>query len=177
LRGYQRARHFARSLGIEENRYTRYERAEVEPSLTLIHVMCQKLNVTPNELLGFADVGAKAGVSAGFGDVPEAEQASGSGTGDVSKTGRVRSLAWQLATEAALIRSEARVGAKPASDPLAVMRDTGRIYSRLEDDPFGTIAEMVNDPVLRDARSDRKTRLAELVQAYADGVSEHASGP
>ena len=30
-KGYLRARYFAKSLGIEENRYTRYERAEVEP--------------------------------------------------------------------------------------------------------------------------------------------------
>ena len=56
-RGFDRARYFARSLGIEENRYTRYERAEVEPSLTLIHKMCETLRVSPNELLGFAESG------------------------------------------------------------------------------------------------------------------------
>ena len=55
-RGFDRARYFAKSLGIEENRYTRYERAEVEPSLTLIHKMCETLRVSPNELLGFADL-------------------------------------------------------------------------------------------------------------------------
>ena len=54
-RGFDRARYFARSLGIEENRYTRYERAEVEPSLTLIHKMCETLRVSPNELLGFGE--------------------------------------------------------------------------------------------------------------------------
>ena len=53
--GFLRARYFATSLGIEENRYTRYERAEVEPSLTLIHKMCETLRVSPNELLGFAE--------------------------------------------------------------------------------------------------------------------------
>ena len=47
-RGFERARYFAKSLGIEENRYTRYERAEVEPSLTLIHKMCETLRVSPN---------------------------------------------------------------------------------------------------------------------------------
>ena len=56
-RGYERARHFAKALGIEENRYTRYERAEVEPNLTLIFEICQKLAVTPNELMGYAEVG------------------------------------------------------------------------------------------------------------------------
>ena len=42
------ARNFARALGIEENRYTRYERAEVEPTLTLIHRMCELLEASPN---------------------------------------------------------------------------------------------------------------------------------
>jgi len=54
-RGFDRARYFARSLGIEENRYTRYERAEVEPSLTLIHKMCETMRVSPNELLDFTE--------------------------------------------------------------------------------------------------------------------------
>jgi len=53
LRGYHTAKKFAQALGLEQNRYTRYERAEVEPSLTVIDKMCRVLNVMPNELLGF----------------------------------------------------------------------------------------------------------------------------
>jgi transcriptional regulator with XRE-family HTH domain len=52
-RGFMHARKFSKTLGIEENRYTRYERAEVEPTLTLIHRMCEVLEVTPNDLFGF----------------------------------------------------------------------------------------------------------------------------
>ena len=52
-KGFARARTFAKALGIEENRYTRYERAEVEPSFTLFHRMCQALQVSPNDLLCF----------------------------------------------------------------------------------------------------------------------------
>src|SRR5262250_2302952 len=67
-KGFPRARYFAKTLGIEENRYTRYERAEVEPSLTLIHKMCEVLQVSPNELLGFVELshhdgGAGAGLA------------------------------------------------------------------------------------------------------------------
>ena len=51
--GYVRARNFARALGIEENTYTRYERAEAEPNLTLIHKICQVLRLTPDALFGF----------------------------------------------------------------------------------------------------------------------------
>ena len=58
-RGFDRARYFAKTLGIEENRYTRYERAEVEPNLTLICRICQTLGITPNDLLDFG--GASSG--------------------------------------------------------------------------------------------------------------------
>ena len=45
--GYVRARAFAQALGIEENRYTRYERAEAEPNLELIRKICLVLRVSP----------------------------------------------------------------------------------------------------------------------------------
>jgi len=61
-KGFLRARTFANALGIEENRYTRYERAEVEPSLTLIHRMCETLQSSPNELLGFTENAPKSTV-------------------------------------------------------------------------------------------------------------------
>jgi transcriptional regulator with XRE-family HTH domain len=52
-KGFAHARDFARALDIEENRYTRYERAEAEPSFTLIHRICVTLQVSPNDLFGF----------------------------------------------------------------------------------------------------------------------------
>jgi DNA-binding XRE family transcriptional regulator len=51
-RGYTQ-RYFARALEIEENRYGRYERAEVEPNLALLCRMCEVLQVLPNDLLGW----------------------------------------------------------------------------------------------------------------------------
>ena len=53
-RGYTQ-RDFARALEIDENRYSRYERAEVEPNLALLCHMCKVLRVMPNDLLGFVD--------------------------------------------------------------------------------------------------------------------------
>ena len=85
-RGFPRARYFASTLGIEENRYTRYERAEVEPSLTLIHKMCETLGITPNELLGFEPVRAREGL-AGFAETAQARE-----PGDPREA-----IAWQLA--------------------------------------------------------------------------------
>jgi transcriptional regulator with XRE-family HTH domain len=60
-KGFRTARELSKALGIEENRYTRYERAEVEPSLTLIHKMCETLRVSPNELLALHDDGGSVG--------------------------------------------------------------------------------------------------------------------
>lgn len=57
-RGFRTARSLARALMIDENRYTRYERAEVEPDLSLIRRICQALSVTPNDLLGTGTNGA-----------------------------------------------------------------------------------------------------------------------
>lgn len=53
--GFRSARAFAERLDIDENRYTRYERAEVEPSLDLLVRMCRTLKTSPNALLDFAD--------------------------------------------------------------------------------------------------------------------------
>jgi transcriptional regulator with XRE-family HTH domain len=168
-RGYERARHFAKSLGIEENRYTRYERAEVEPSLTLIYEICQKLAVTPNELLGFADGAARAKPAVAepaVGGSAASEATVGSRTADL------RVLAWQLASEAARLQAQARGADNSSSDPLRLVRDTGRLYSRLEQDPFGTVADIVNDPALQDVTGERKVKLAALIAAYTAGMSE-----
>ena len=50
-RGFKTARSFASKLDIHENRYTRYERAEVEPDLELLVKFCSILQITPNDLL------------------------------------------------------------------------------------------------------------------------------
>lgn len=50
-RGFRTARSLAQALGIDENRYTRYERAEVEPDLGLLVKICEVLALTPNDLL------------------------------------------------------------------------------------------------------------------------------
>ena len=171
-RGYERARHFAKALGIEENRYTRYERAEVEPNLTLLIEICQKLAVTPNELMGFAD-GAVEVRPLASGDGPAARLEARSAPEGNAGSDR-RALAWQLATEAAQAQAELRGAAKAAFDPLRLVRDTGRLYSRLEQDPFGTVAEIVEDPALQDVTGERKVKLAALIAAYTAGVSEEA---
>jgi transcriptional regulator with XRE-family HTH domain len=158
--GFQRARYFAKSLGIEENRYTRYERAEVEPSLTLIHKICEVLRVSPNELLGFPEQRPGPGFAESQADFELPRNPS---------ERQVELLAWRLASEVAAVRNAHRSG-----DPLIVPRETGKLYQLLLRDPFNTIAGIVSDETLKSLDAERKAELARLVEAVTDSASRRA---
>jgi transcriptional regulator with XRE-family HTH domain len=168
-RGFDRARYFAKSLGIEENRYTRYERAEVEPSLTLIHKMCATLHVTPNELLGFSEFNDEGAFqpAPGLAETPDAAALAGSGNGAANQG----SLAWRLASEAIAIRAEQTGKGKSADDPLATFRDTATLFQKLQSKPFDTVAEIVGDAAMKAAAPARKTNIAELIRSFTESVS------
>jgi len=174
-RGFDRARYFARSLGIEENRYTRYERAEVEPSLTLIHKMCETLRVSPNELLGFADLRHHPSGVPGLAET-SLEEISRGHDGEASGKGAdpVSSLAWNLAAEAVGIRQEHGGRSKAAADPLAMLRETGALFGSLQAEPFQTVAAILGDTALKDVDAKHKAKLAELIQAFTGSVSDAA---
>jgi transcriptional regulator with XRE-family HTH domain len=161
--GFQRARYFAKSLGIEENRYTRYERAEVEPSLTLIHKICEILRLSPNELLGFTEYTAE-GRMPGFGE-PPADFAHRESASDLGRHAEL--LAWRLASEITSIRNRQRTN---PTDPLAAARETGRLFQLLRSDPFNTVAGVLADEALKDLDPERKGELAKLVDAYTDSA-------
>jgi transcriptional regulator with XRE-family HTH domain len=183
LRGFGRARYFAKSLGIEENRYTRYERAEVEPSLTLIHKMCEMLRVTPNELLGFAELkhdrpyiaapglGEPVGAEASHAYQPELGAEPGAGGDPLS------SIAWQLASTAVAIRHEHAGKSKTGGDPLDTVRETSALFRGLRSNPFGAVSEIVDDPALKGADAHRRAALAKLIQSFTEQASKRATPP
>jgi transcriptional regulator with XRE-family HTH domain len=163
-RGFGRARHFAKSLGIEENRYTRYERAEVEPSLTLIHKICDTLGITPNQLLGFADFAEAAPFSAGIPGLAESSVQEAARQED--------SIAWRLASEAVAIGA----GSGAAGDPLRALGETTALFENLRSDPFGTVAQIVRDLTsAKDVGAEHKAAIAELITRYTESVA-HANG-
>jgi transcriptional regulator with XRE-family HTH domain len=174
-RGFDRARFFAKTLGIEENRYTRYERAEVEPSLTLIQKMCETLRVTPNELLSFGEIADDRGFAPapGMAEAGPGEPARGSER-DSGGPDPVGSLAWRLASETVAMRV-AQLGKKAAADPLEIIRETSALFAELQAKPFGAVAEIVRDPALKSADAARKAALAELIQSFTETVSAGAS--
>jgi len=177
-RGFDRARYFAKSLGIEENRYTRYERAEVEPSLTLIHKMCETLRVSPNELLGFADLGhlhssAFPGLAeASLEDLARAHDGEPGAEAGGKAVDPVSSLAWSLAVEAVAIRHAHGARAKASADPLAGLRETGALFRSLQSEPFDTVAVILNDAALKDVDAKHKAKLAQLIKDFTESVSD-----
>jgi transcriptional regulator with XRE-family HTH domain len=170
-KGFPRARYFAKTLGIEENRYTRYERAEVEPSLTLINKICEVLQVSPNELLGIPRHRAHPGP--GFG---EEEQAT-LGARDPSGERHVEPVAWRLATEVVAVRNaHPGAGGRPSNDPLAAMGETTKLFQQLLKDPFNTVAGIVAEGALQALDPERKAELVRLVRAFTDSASSKPPG-
>jgi transcriptional regulator with XRE-family HTH domain len=168
--GFQRARYFAKSLGIEENRYTRYERAEVEPSLTLIHKICEVLRVSPNELLGFDE--PRTATVRGFGEGAANELAPR----DEAPERQGDQLAWRLASEVVAVRGAHRAGSKTPDDPLAAERETGKLFRQLQKDPFNTVAAIVADEALQGLGAERKAEIARLVRAYTGSAGRPGEG-
>lgn len=169
-RGFRTARSLARSLDIDENRYTRYERAEVEPDLTMIRRICETLNVTPNDLL--CDVGSSAD------DHPlsspathSADQASADATQKVVRHHHspIPTAAWLLAEVAMELRGDLRAKhgpVAPRSSALAIMAETGRLYRALMEQPFETIADLLSEHAIADANPALAQSLQERMEAF-----------
>lgn len=161
--GFIRARHLANALGIEENRYTRYERAEVEPSLTLIHRICEALRTSPNDLLGFAENP----------EVSAVEEHARPKQPDQLEVLPLRTLAWRLAA----IVADARQRRGPAGaeqDPLAQHRETAKLFRALERDPFGVVADIASDDALQLLNADSQAVVADLIKLYTDAIERSA---
>ena len=151
--GYATARAFARRLGIEENRYTRYERGEVEPDLGLIAQICEQLQVTAAELL---PVGANDTLPSvrGF-----SEAAPVMMTATPDKHDHRRQLAWRLAERLSSIESHAGEG-NATTDHFAELRRTAAIFAAIDRDPFAFAARVTAD-----------TRIADLPPTDRDGIA------
>jgi transcriptional regulator with XRE-family HTH domain len=160
-RGFRTARSLAQALAIDENRYTRYERAEVEPDLALLMRICDTLGVTPNDLLaGGAPASAETPLAgfaenAGVGGLGAARSPPGA-AGRAGPRTRSRALAWQLAGEVAKLR------AKPDA-PLTNLQIKSRLFADIERDPFAFISRLADDPALAALDRHDQARLAALI--------------
>lgn len=180
-RGYKTARSLARALAIDENRYTRYERAEVEPDLSLLQQICRLLNVTPNELLGTNGIRQPNGKGHdGIAVVteltkPEAEPARGS-----SGTVVTEALAWRLASAVATARmgnpDVARSQHPEAANPaLEKLRETTALYRQIMARPMSMISAIAIDGALASADSGIVHQIHDISATLADALSRDDS--
>ena len=152
-RGFKRARAFAAALELEENRYTRYERAEVEPTLTVLCKICDRLGATPNDLLGYVRQPKTA---------PDPVSTSPVNTLDV--------LAWQVATAIVALRDQR---AEPCGEGKDLIAQQGRIvavFRELQSKPIEAACALIGDPVLEGAGRDARAAFGQLVQSYMSQI-------
>jgi transcriptional regulator with XRE-family HTH domain len=159
--GFPTARSFATALGIDENRYTRYERAEVEPDLSLLMKICALLRVSPNDLLDVGHQTASPGFSESADEATFVHVGQGAPEADApsSPPGPRQAMAWQLAESVVALSA-----ARPAS-ALDNIKAVVRVYAEIVADPFMFVARLTDDP-----------RLARLDRAAAERISRAIEG-
>lgn len=184
-RGYKTARKLATALGIDENRYTRYERAEVEPDLTMLLRICETLGITPNDLFGISPPpGSISSEPAKFSEptsVPaspfgrDSEGASSrAGERDRAEAKR-RALGWQLAREVALAEA-ATPGSGQAEGAISTMLRTSKMFQEIEADPFAFVARTVEAPALTTLDRSRQAKIAALIEDLIEAINRSALG-
>jgi len=170
-RGFKTARSLARALGIDENRYTRYERAEVEPDLELIRHICETLHVTPNELLSGAAAGSSSTASPGFAEIPPPPSDA------EVKTIRRRALAWQLAHQLTTVAMQAETDkAAAGEDASRALLLTSKVYNEIEANPFAFFTRLSGDPALTEMDRQQEGRITALINDLIAAVTASVLG-
>lgn len=185
-RGFRTARSLAERLGIDENRYTRYERAEVEPNLDILMRVCQTLSVTPNDLLLEASSGAPAS-AAGYGfheptrpfePEPAPQTRPAAGTEDTrpetgapprgpTPSGRNAAI-WRLAE---VVQKLSAGEGRAKSGERSPWQETSRLFAVIERDPFAFVAGLADDPLLQRLGAEKQSELAEAVDGCMRAVA------
>ncbi len=176
-RGFKTARLFARNLGIHENRYTRYERAEVEPDLATFNSICTALEITPNDLLcetiGLSSDGPAPGLAPGFTeDRMTAIAGQSSGEWSPSPQARFKGEAMALAMELGAILAKKEVGGgEPA--PFEAIQAASGIFQRIVAAPFDFLSGIGHKIDIASADLEAQARVARHIRQ----IVEHLRGP
>lgn len=177
-RGFPTARSLSRALGIDENRYTRYERAEVEPDLSLLLKICGLLHASPNDLLI---------ASAGFEDPqrpftaePSSESfhaRSNSGVAHANTAPdllRRRAIAWQLASELVGCGVVA-VNPATAANPMARLQLIKTLFGEIEADAFGAIGRILDGAKMKTVAPIDAGKISALVEELIAAIAAEGS--
>lgn len=162
----------AADLGIDENRYTRYERAEVEPDLTLIAQMCTLLEVDAGELLGMTKLGATAGPVGGLADSAQSPFVAQAGAGPDALARREALWAFALMVADIEERLIAQQRDRTADEPAAIKRAAAH-FEALTQDPFGATATLVRQLDFQRLTPQEREQVAKAARS----LSVAPSGP
>jgi transcriptional regulator with XRE-family HTH domain len=173
-RGFRTAKSFAAEMDIDQNTYTRYERGEVEPNLSVIERMWSALGLTGNELFG-----SMAGPISG------AAESRARGVTALCDPGLVDGFAGSTASTAAAWRlaeawAETRAGNASAGDPLQRLVEVSRVYQDLADDPYGAVGRLLARPEIARFKPAQREVMATLITAFTATVAvdePQARGP
>ncbi len=176
-RGFKTARSFANKLDIHENRYTRYERAEVEPDLELLVKFCSVLHITPNDLLSetieLASEPASAAIAAsGFTEAKQAAFSAESDNKDQQSANRFAAEVMALSTLLAEISLEHQ-GITPPT-PADAMRLSSELYQQIMDNPFSVLPTIGTQIPIHAADLSKQSQVAAQIKAI---LSYYRSAP
>jgi transcriptional regulator with XRE-family HTH domain len=166
-RGYPTARSFAVALEIDENRYTRYERAEVEPDLSLLAKICTLLGVSPNDLLDVATAPSTA--AHGFAENAHAPPLSANSDG-ANGLSRRRALAWQLAEEIT------KFDLTPAAHSLDKVLRISKLFGEILADPFSFVARFTAEGRFDTVDNQTAGRLGQIMEDLIDATKTEVLG-
>ncbi|MEL6622722.1 MAG: helix-turn-helix transcriptional regulator [Pseudomonadota bacterium] len=191
--GYRSARSLAERLEIDENRYTRYERAEVEPNLQLFSRICEILRITPNDLLGYPpaalttrpetygapqeNMGASWSAAPGFSAPhtpydyqsrqPDPELNDGArGRAADDRQQKLTSASWALARKLAELGE--RQSGKSGPPTLEEIAKASEFFNRISADPLGFAAQLVVEPSIQSAGQSDKEAVAHLLSEMTE---------
>jgi transcriptional regulator with XRE-family HTH domain len=168
-RGFKTARSLALALDIDENRYTRYERAEVEPDIKLIQHICETLELSPNDLLGTPhgarpDASIRSSAHATAPGFAEPEPSSLSSPADDDRLLRDRT-AWSLACAVADLQARAAIDVPESPSRLATLRQAARLFADLERRPYAAVTDILLLPAIAQAPAQEAHRIETLIEA------------
>jgi len=166
-RGFRTARSFASKLDIHENRYTRYERAEVEPDLELLVKFCSVLHITPNDLLSetieLASEPASAAIAAsGFTESTQTGFTTGAGSPKEHSPHRFAAEVMALSTLLAEISLQHQGTAPPT--PADTMKLAGDLYHQIMESPFSVLPGIGTQIPIHAADLDKQAQVAAQIQ-------------
>lgn len=166
-RGFKTARSLAAALEIDENRYTRYERAEVEPDIGLIQRICEMLKVTPNELFGIGpELAADTAEIARDAAFAEDGPSYSTPVDADGRDSRARAT-WRLAWAVAHLQGTA-TGPPRDDSSVARLQRAARLFVDLERRPYAAVSELLLLPAIADASAEQAQRIGKLVEELTE---------